>query len=386
MRPCAFAALALLAVFGLGCRAEPSSTEPSPAPSRSAPLPASYQPRSERPISSAALEASKELQARKLALEPPRHHEQRLAFGKGVFGQLTDRELRIFDSHDFKLLSSQALEGPRALVTLADGALLAVGSKQMLRLDPSNKKLKSLPRPVLLPGAELHADAVVPDRIWVFEPGSGSEPNGRRPKLSSMPLAESAVGLLLPDREAELELYPGGVLGTTREGVWLYVSKQQAERFGPGGARLSKLGFPETSGLLWMLPARRLDQCLLVEGSGSVSRAVVSPTFKQLSGMRLSGTAWSVVTGDEGRLVAAVVVVGEGPRFELQLFDAELKQQGRAELPAEAPTGGEDWIRVVTRNQGATAAAREPRVAVGGPDRVLIFDGQGSRLFSIPSR
>jgi hypothetical protein len=143
---------------------------------------------------------------------------------------------------------------------------------------------------------------------------------------------------------------------------------------------------PPLPELLFMLPARRLDQCYLVDQQGGLSRAVVSPTFKQLAGTRLSGPPWSVVAGDEGRLVAALAVAGEGPRFELQLFDAELVPSGRADLPGEAPTGREDWLKVVTRNQGLAVAAREPRVAVGGPDRLFVFDGQGRQLFSMPSR
>jgi hypothetical protein len=344
------------------------------------------EPRKLRPISSQAIEAARQVQAHKLALSPLRVRQPRLAFGRGVLGQLTDTELRVFDSSDFELLVSQPVSGPRVLVTLADGSLLVAGASQLLRLDPTNNKVSSLQRPVLLPGMELYADPVDRDRIWVFEPGSSSSA-ARRPKLSSMLLgAPGSAGVLLPDREAQLELEPGGVLGTTREGVWLYAAQEQAERFGPGGARLSKLRLPKLEDLLWMLPARRLDQCYLVDRQGGLSRAVVSPSFKQLQGTRLAGAPWSVLAGDEGRLVAAVVVTGPGPRFELQVFDAELELKGRAELPAEPPTGSDDWIQVVTRNQGLAVAAREPRIAVGGPDRVLVFDGQGKQLFSIPSR
>jgi hypothetical protein len=384
------AALALLAIFAPACRGPQSSSEPAssaaPETRASAPL-SSLEPVSLRPISSAAIEAARQVQARKLDLTPSRARATKLAFGRGVLGQLTDNEVRVFDTRDFKLRGSHSLEGPRVLVELADGGLLAVGSSQALRFDPHNGKFSTSPRPVLLlPGVELRADAVSADRVWLFDAGSSSDASARPPKLSSFLLTPSAVGLLLPDREASLELEPGGVLGATREGVWLYVGKKQAERLGPGGARLSKLRMPELTDLLWMLPARRLDQAYLVHSGGGVSRAVVSPTFKQLGSVRLAGAPWAAVSGDEGRLLAAIVVTGEGPRFELQLLDAELEASGRASLPSEAPTGTEDWLKVVTRNQDLAASAHEPRVAVGGPDRVLVFDGQGNQLFSIPSR
>jgi hypothetical protein len=385
----ALAALALLVACAPACREGPSSSElaPGAGPVVSAPASlGSLEPLKVRPISSEAIEAARQVQARRLPLVPSRAREPRLAFGRGVFGQLTDAELRVFDTRDFELRASRPLEGPRVLIALADGGLLAVGATQALRLDPDNGKFSSLPRPVLLPGVELRADAVTAERLWLFDAGGVSGATVRAPKLSSFLLSSSAGGVLLPDREASLELGPGGVLGATREGVWLHVVKGQAERLGPGGARLSKMSLPEQKDLLWMLPARRLDQCYLVDSAGVVSRAVVSPSFKQLGSVRLSGAPWAAMAGDEGRLLAAIVVAGVGPRFELELLDAELEPSGRFSLPSEAPTGAEDWMKVVTRNQDLAVAPREPRVAVGGPERVLIFDAQGKQLFSIPSR
>jgi hypothetical protein len=104
-----------------------------------------------------------------------------------------------------------------------------------------------------------------------------------------------------------------------------------------------------------------------------------------LSGIALSGAPLTADVGDEGRLLAVVVVAGEGPRFELCLYDAELEPLARVALPADAPTGTEDWVKVVTANQAVAVSANERLVAVGGPDRLLVFDGEGRKLFSKPS-
>jgi len=94
----------------------------------------------------------------------------------------------------------------------------------------------------------------------------------------------------------------------------------------------------------------------------------------------------AAASGNEGRLVAVVEVTGPGPKFELELLDQDLAPIARVALAADAPTGSEGWERVVTENQAVAVAAREPMVAVGGPARVTIFDGQGHQLFSIPSK
>jgi hypothetical protein len=134
------------------------------------------------------------------------------------------------------------------------------------------------------------------------------------------------------------------------------------------------------------LPALRLDQSLWLSEAGELSRVQVSPSFRRLSTTRLAGAAFAADAGDQGRLTAVVSITGEGPRFELELFDAELERSARVVLPAETPTGTEDWVQVVTRNQQVVVSPRAPRVAVGGPGRAAIFDASGKVIFSIPSR
>jgi hypothetical protein len=367
--------------------------DPGPAPAASRPtqpsLPSNVQGSSDlrapSPISSEARALARDIQASKLHLAPERLREPRLAFGDGVVAQLTSDELVVRRDTDFAVVLRRPFEGPRVVVPLADGSLLAAGARELLRFEPKNKRVTQLARLVLLPGAALFPDAIVADRAWIFDRGGGdSRPT--QPTLSSLQLDPEARGILLPTQTLELESGGPGVLGATREGVWIHWAARRAQRFGPGGARLPALKLPELPKLLWALPARRLDQCYLFDEAGRVFRAVVSPTFRQLAGIQLQGQPLSADVGDEGRLLAVVVVTGAGPRFELQLFDADLKEVAKVPLPAEMPTGDDEWVRVVTENQGVTVASRRPLVALGGPARLLIVDGLGKQIFPIPSQ
>ena len=380
----------LLSLWLVGCKRPPPDQEgqlrratsqtPGAAP------PADAEPLRAATISSAAQATAREIQARRLQLAPVRLRQPRLAFGNGVVGQLTASELVVRGGPEFEVLLRQPLEGSRAIVPLANGALLAVGARALLVFEPSNKQVKAFARPMLLPGSSLFADAIRSDRVWVFDEGGGSATPPTPASLSSLELDPKVQGILLPSQRLELEAAGSDVLGTTREGVWIHWSGRKAERFGPGGARLPAVKLPEMPRLIWALPARRLDQCYLLDESGRLFKAVVSPSFRQLAGIQLSGRPLAADVGDEGRLVAVVVVAGSGPRFELQLFDSELKQLAQVPLPAEAPTGLDDWVRVVTENQGVSVAARQARVAVGGPARLLIFDAEGKQVFSSISR
>lgn len=355
---------------------------PQPAPSR---LEEPPDPRRPAPISGEARALARDIQASKLHLAPERLREPRVAFGDGVVAQLTASELVVRSDTDFAVMLRRPLAGPRVVLPLADGSLLAVGARELLHVEPKSKRVKALARPVLLPGTELLPDAIAADRIWIFDPGS-AQSRLTPPTLSSVQLDPEAQGILLPTQTLELEPGGPGVLGATREGVWIHWAAKTAQRFGSGGARLAGLKLPELPKLLWALPARRLDQCYLFDEQGGVFKALVSPTFRKLSGIQLQGQPLSADVGDEGRLLAVVVVTGAGPRFELQLFDADLKELANVPLPAEMPTGDEAWVRVVTENQGVSVAARRPLVALGGPARLLILDGHGKQLFSIPSQ
>lgn len=367
----------LLGLPGCESRPKPDTSELEPDP-RATPLPLPLEP-PPRAAPSAALAIERSLQEKALRLAPTSGHVPRLVLGKGVVGQLTADSVRVFSTRDASLLVEAPLEAPRAVLTLADGALLAIGARAMLRLEAGHKPA-AFPKPMLLPGAEVFADAVQADRIWIFE--------GRRapPRLAGYRLASGTQLVLLPEQEIDLESPSGGAVGTTREGVWLYFTPGRVERFGPGGARLKGFATPELEGQFLLLPTRRLDQQYLLNEAGQLTRALVTPLFRKLSRHELGLAPFAAAMADEGRLLAVIALAGEGPRFELRLFDEALALRGRALLPSEPATGRDDWVQVVTRNLQLAGAAREPLVAVGGPERVQIFDDQGKAVLSIPSR
>jgi hypothetical protein len=338
-----------------------------------------------RPVDSAVVALEQAVQAQKLVPPARRMHEPQLAFGKNTLGRLTRDGFAVYDSRDFSLLAEEALESPRALLALVDGSLLAIGARTMLRWERDKKRPTTLPRPMLLPGAQLYADAQQYDLIWTFDGGHGGA-DARPGTLRSYRLAPGPLPLLLPEQTVELSSPGGGAFGVSREGVWLYVTPGRVERFSPGGLRLPGFTGAEASVPTWVIPARRLDQSLWLDERGHASRVLLAPGCKRLASVALAGPVVDVDMGDQGRLLALVLVTGPGPRFELSLLDQDLTPLGRVLLPSDAPTGSDDWVKVVTENQTVVVAPGAARVAVGGPSRLSIFDGHGAKLFSIPSK
>lgn len=374
----------------LGCRGP--GAEPAPAARASASAAPAVSPPAllelsthARPVDSAVVALEQAIQAQKLRPPARRAHEPQLAFAKGVLGRLTRDGFEVYDTSDFGLLHQEPLESPRALLALADGSLLAIGGRALLRWEREKKRATALPRPMLLPGVQLYADAQQPDLIWTFDDSRASG-DARPPTLRSYRLAQAAVPVLLPEQTVELSSPSGGVFGVSRERVWLYVTPGHVERFSPGGLRLPGFATAESSLPTWLLPARRLDQSLWLNEQGQASRVLLAAGCRRLSQVTLAGPVVDADVGDQGRLLAMVVVTGPGPRFELSLLDQELAPVGRVVLPSDAPTGTEDWVKVVTENQTVVVAPGQARVAVGGPGRLAIFDGGGGQLFSKSSK
>lgn len=374
----ASASVVFVCTFGVaawGCR-----NEPSPRPhAEAAPAPASGTATAS-PSASAIVAARQDLQ-KTLALPPRRAHLPRLAFGAKAVGRLRDQDVQVLDDATLVELALIPLEEPRALLAMADGALVALGGGGLVRWERDKRSVPSSARLMLLPGAEVYPDARQADLLWVLEPESVP------PTLRSYRLGTSSLsGVLIPEQTIELAGPRGGTFGVTREGVWLYVTAGRAERFAPSGAKLPGLHWRDSAVPSWSLPARRLDQSLWLDEAGTVTRALTSPVFKKLSSARHRGATYAADVGDEGKLLALVAVTGVGPQLELALFDAELNERGRAPLTTASPTGGNDWVSVVTRNVELAVAPRAPRVAVGGPDRLTIYDGVGQVVLSIPIR
>jgi hypothetical protein len=264
------------------------------------------------------------------------------------------------------------------VLAVADGGLIAFGSRQVVAWQPGWKRTKSLSVPSLLPGVELYADAQQSDRIWVFDGVRGAS----APTLVSYRLVEGEPRCL-PEQTIELTSPRGGVLGVTREGVWVYFTPGREERLAPSGLRLPGATFSEQTLPAWALPVRRLDQVLWLDEAGNASRVLTGAKFQRLgSSLTLPGRPYAAAVGDEGRLLATVLITAEGPRFELELRDAELEPLARVALPGDAPTGTADWLKVVTENQQLAVAPHAGLVAVGGPGRLAIFNAAGKELFS----
>lgn len=345
-------------------------------------------PSAPRPVSSELVALQQRLRQKELRLPARTAHRARLAFGRGVLAQLGDDALRIYSEAEPgpTPIVVEPVEGPRAVLALPDGSLLAADARRLLRWEPGAKRVKSLPRPILLPDTQLFADAQRSDRLWLFEPARA----GEAARLSRFVLGESegvaVPAVPLPEQTIELPSVSSGVLGLTLEGVWLYLTPGHAERFAPSGARLAPLKLGSSPLPAWVLPAPRVDHGSWLTEDGELSRVLVSPSFQRLAARPLPGPVFAADVADRGRLLATIAITGEGPRFELFLFDAELRERARVLLPADEPTLGEDWVQVVTRNQELVASPRAARVAVGGSSRAAVFDAAGKVIFTIPSR
>jgi hypothetical protein len=372
------AALALLlAVVLAGCeRGRGDPPEPGALPE--APGPSSFENEVEAPASAATAKIAPEVASalvaihdRRLAISAPVAPSQRLAFGKGMLGELSGDRLLVRSTT--RAGEPVRIEVPRsrALTALPSGALVAVGSEAVYRLDPGSKKARVFKRMVFFPDSELLPERADDRFFWTVQRSSKT--------ALKYALETTELSMLLGAAETALEAFDGRAIAMSRDGVFIYSTGSGIGRLVPRG-KLTPIERPkDSSGLpIWRLvPAVRLDRVWVVAENGEVELWPLRPKASVLRRFRLTPPPYEVAAGSGVLAVLALTQGGGKPRsFALQVYDEQGVERFRHDLPADPATAGEDWLESVTRNKNLALSEAEDKVAVGGPGWLGAWDLQ----------
>lgn len=352
MRRRFLAALGLL--LGTGCDREP--VRPVPAG------PSASEVASARQAIVAKLVASalSDVRAHKLELAAPEWEECRVAFGRRLLVRLGPSTLDAFSVPSMTPLFSEPLEGPRGLVELAGGSVLAIGAEVTLRVDPDAKTPLRLPRVPATPGAVFLPERRNSTQIWAVHRGAGIAARHELSLERELSLTDTIT----------LEGYDGGPIAAMKNGELLYRSSDGVRITVPEGrprrARAELRAWR-------LLPARRVDQAFALTADGQVElwqlgQGLLVRQRTSLGGRPISATS----SGDR---VAAVLVheTPSGRSFELRVLSADGKGAFQRPLGAPAATLDEDWAAKLVADHGVALSESDDFVAVGGPTRLRVF-------------
>lgn len=317
----------------------------------------------------AAAEAKKlvaDLRSEKLDVAPRRVPSQRLAFGKDRLAQLTDTELLLRATKDMQEIARLPVSQPRRVAAMADGSLLVAGAADVWHVPKDPTKASRYSRLPLFPDSLLLGDRRNKKKLWVH--------HGIDPTLYPYELAESQKLETLDFIELEAADQKGFAL--LKDGSYVYTAGAKLERFFPGGKRWS-LALPAGAEVWRILTTRRLDELWLARTDGKLLLAQLGTdalTVKKT--LELPGT-FDLATNDT-EIAALRLEASSGDAgarsWKLVVLDSEGSERMARELPLEAATAGEDWVRELTKNRAVALSPSETLVAVGGPSFIGVWN------------
>jgi hypothetical protein len=313
---------------------------------------------------------------RKMRLAPRQGATLTLAFGKGRLGQLTPGGLAVRDGATYRVKLTLDLEKPRAVAALADGSLFCPGEARTLRLLWHDEKPRVYPPSPILPGSQIFADRVDSERVWSMT-ASGKT-------LFGYDLTEEKRALLAPKEWVELDGFDHHALGSLRDGSFMYTTDSGFSRFHRAGKKEAVQA--NSTDVVRVLPASRPDTVWLVRLDRRVSlQSLVGGKLARVETVNLEADPFDADSAGGLLAVLELDQPSDAPwTFVLEVFDVSGKRQFRETLPA-VESLDQDWFERLTENRGLAISADPPRVAIGGPTALTVFDARnGTKVFAEP--
>jgi len=311
-----------------------------------------------------------------MRLAPRRGAPFALAFGKGRLGQLNEDGLTVRDSATYRVTQKLALEKPRAVAALADGSLFCPGERRTLRLLSHDEKPLVYPPITLLPGSQVFGDRVDPERVWSVAAFGKT--------LFGYSLAETKGELLGPTEWIELDGFDHHTLASLRDGSFMYTTESGFSRFHRAGKKEPVQ--TNSTDVFRMLPGSRPDTVWLLRLDRRVSlHSLVGGKLARLETVTLEADPFDADSAGGLLAVLELDQPSDAPwTFVLEVFDVSGKRRFREALPTTESLE-EDWVERLTENRGLALSADPPRVAIGGPTALTVFDVQkGTKVFAEP--
>jgi hypothetical protein len=313
-----------------------------------------------------------EIRERALSLAAPTLLPRHIALGKDFALQIGATEAVAWSTSDGREIARVPMKGPRAALGLPAGSVLVAALDASYRFDPGEKRPHPATRLSLLPGFVLEARRGRQDQVWVLQ-----APLKNLQAYSLNPEGEGGLGI---DSERALDDYDGGAFTTLSDGSFLYTHGR--ELIHRTGARTAKtFTLPESFGAVWRLAsADRIDRAWVASAAGELSLVEFGARLRVVRAFHPEAAPFDLATNAKRlALVSVSEPAGEPRRFSLSVYSFDGKRIFSHELSSDAVSADADWVARVTANKEVVIGADPPRVAVGGPSALRVFELDSGR-------
>jgi hypothetical protein len=315
---------------------------------------------------------------RAMKLGPQRYHVSRVAIGKGRVGVLTESALVVRDTGTLDEVTSISMHDPHMLAVTADGSLLAADDIQTVWLLFHDQKPRKFPCPILLPISTIFPDRGTPNRFWAVAAGGST--------LFGYVLESSIFELIIPHDSVALDGYDGRLIGSMRDGSFIYSTSTGFRRFFGPTYKEDLEG--QTHEAFRLLPASRVDTLWLVASREAILFRLVAGKLYQIRSIPLSAMGFDADA--DGAYLAVLELAEPDDRpwsMTLEVFDVDGVRHVHETFTTTESLLFNDWVRALKRNRRLSirAADENPLVAVGGPDELHLFRADtGARVEQAP--
>ena len=372
--------LALASACDLGRKPPPPPDTKGSAPQATLPSaePAfpSSDPGKESPAASAVAEALRVVHEHRLPISAPSGQVSRLAWGAGRLLQAAKNQVILRDAKSGNVIAQAPLDAVSALGQGSDGSLFALARSGGVRFLPRQNAGKAFAHVTFFPGSELFPDLEDPDYFFVHLPNDA--------QLYQYSF-EAEGGAVLPI-EAQFEI-PGcqSDLSLMRDGAFVCSTGSSIVRKAPRGAKTEFKLPPGVGDPLRLLPAKRLDELYAVGHAGEVLHLRLAAGTPIVGRFQLPAPPFAALGSGEA-LAFVLVSLPEPARprhWTLLVTDLDGQPRFQTELPEQSAPAGDDWLETVVADKNLAISWTEPLVAVGGADRVRVWDyAQGREMFA----
>ncbi|MEP7050505.1 MAG: hypothetical protein ABJB12_09145 [Pseudomonadota bacterium] len=330
----------------------------------------------ESPAASAIAEALRSVHEQRLPIMAPRAQPARLALGAGRLLQAAVNKVVVRDAKSGEVIVEAPLDAVSALGQGSDGSLFALALSGGVRFLPRQNTAKPFPHVTFFPGSELFPDLQDPTHFFVHLPNDA--------QLYRYSF-EAEGGAVLPI-DAEFDI-PGctSSVNLLRDGAFVCSTGSSIVRKAPHGLKTEfklPLGVAEP---LRLLPAKRLDEVYAVSRSGEVAHLRLAAGTPLLARFQLPAPPFAAL--GNGQVLAFVLVTPPEPseprHWKLLITDLDGEPRFQTELPERSAAADENWLEGVVSDKNLAISWTGPEVAVGGAERVQLWDyTQGRELFA----
>lgn|GEM_PF-1196024 len=317
----------------------------------------------------------------------------KLAFGRNWVARLTATELQVFDTKTFHLQLRTPASGYSQVISAADGGLLAMDGKHLIRLEPRAVSFQRYARPTFFPDSQLIPDPLDYEALYVFHRSSptlykytleNADPL-HLPILQTIPLGSSNGN---PSTDPSTASTHSSAFSTLRDGAFVVGTENRIVLSTAGGSSRAYSLRSRERRILRLVAGTAIRQAWVLWDDAELQLVQFGQTRATvLEAVHSEGAPLDLEADKKQLLTLELTSPGTSPRrFDVVGRELSGKVRFRVNAGLLVDGAGADWVGRALRDKQLALSRFEPLFALGGENALRVFSTKtGALVFDATS-